>query len=69
METGPWQAVAIGVPLGIALPLLIMSGMFWLGTGEWQLWRILRDERRATRPRTTNSPPSTGRSQDARRDR
>jgi hypothetical protein len=40
---GPWQAIALGVPLGIVFSLLAMSGMMWLGTGEWRLWRFFRD--------------------------
>ena len=35
----PWWTVPVGVALGVALPVLTLSGMFWLGGEDWRFWR------------------------------
>src|SRR6266568_953308 len=51
----PWWTVPVGVALGVALPVLTLSGMFWLGGEDWRFWRTWRDEWRDLRDRERES--------------
>ncbi len=47
----PWWTVPVGVALGVALPVLTLSGMFWVAGEDWRFWRVWRDEWRDLRDR------------------
>jgi len=51
----PWWTVPVGVVLGVALPVLVLSGMFWVAGEDWRFWRVWRDEWRDLRDRERES--------------
>ena len=57
----PWWTVPVGVVLGVALPVLVLSGMFWVAGEDWRVWRDewrdLRDRERESE-RNRPKPPT-----------